>query len=714
MDMSFYGGKQGKSFRIAKVFQNKAEMIEDLKAGWYSDIGMNELIFINYGNPSDKTIYSKANVDITIDNQTFTPTTDLTRWETNRFIDTNYQMSLWNEETQTYETKADGKLYNTTIWQKCYKDDYITKDGAPVAIPVKTDGKTDTVNGMDKYIISDDYGIGYYLIASLTGNTPIIDAASSWIATDKLPSVSVKYDENDLEHPILYFELPKGVSFLYGTEITAKTVTSATITENLERFELFGTGDYYINSKNGNVYLCTSISKTSNEIKLGVTFVASLARQLDEIITNTLPSYTKINGEWKSTPITGTSEITDELWKITLGIPSVPKIEVNKTDFVGAEDLTLAKVTSVIQPNATNENVSNTYNLDFILPKASTWYSGTGLPLEESLEDIKNGDYYLQTTTYDLYKFTNNTYDKIGNIQGAVGPTAAINIVDRFSYTYKDSNTTKTGDRTYEGNLDIETTESWVQFGDLAEAQVGYSLTSSDMIAVVYTDSNENINSYWLFKTAESSWATIRVSGNSAALANNVVTINESINNKGGQFSKIDIGQTIDSTTQIDFQVTKDDDTLFDEVFSNMQQQISEFSQSIENFKSAVIDIEHGGTGATTVEGARANLGIYSKEELDTQIQDVVDKSASPTLNFTIPLQSSGTGTWATVDNKIQVVLSIANNFTANKEPIIILKKGNQEDYNNIESISFDSESIVILLKAENSQEIQLFAFYPQ
>ena len=34
MDMSFYGGKQGKSFRIAKIFENKAEMLQDLQVRW--------------------------------------------------------------------------------------------------------------------------------------------------------------------------------------------------------------------------------------------------------------------------------------------------------------------------------------------------------------------------------------------------------------------------------------------------------------------------------------------------------------------------------------------------------------------------------------------------------------------------------------------------------------------------------------------------------
>ena len=91
------------------------------------------------------------------------------------------------------------------------------------------------------------------------------------------------------------------------------------------------------------------------------------------------------------------------------------------------------------------------------------------------------------------------------------------------------------------------------------------------------------------------------------------------------------------------------------------------------------------------------------------------EQATSVTLSFTVPLKSSGTGAWSTTsDNKTQVVLSIANKFTSDKQPMIICKDINNDDYGNIESISFDTNSITIIMSKENSKVINLFAFYPQ
>ena len=147
MDMSFYGGKQGKSFRIAKIFENKAEMLQDLQARWNSSIGINELVFINYGNPADKTIYKKKGESSTFFDQTFIADKDMTRWEFNRYVDINVKVptKVEKEDITTYELIVDGKLFNTTIWEKCY-----TSDDELIA----KDERIDPVNGMDKYVIN--------------------------------------------------------------------------------------------------------------------------------------------------------------------------------------------------------------------------------------------------------------------------------------------------------------------------------------------------------------------------------------------------------------------------------------------------------------------------------------------------------------------------------------------------------------------------------
>ena len=130
-----------------------------------------------------------------------------------------------------------------------------------------------------------------------------------------------------------------------------------------------------------------------------------------------------------------------------------------------------------------------------------------------------------------------------------------------------------------------------------------------------------------------------------------------------------------DTSAQIDnlaLEISEDNDTMFDSIFSNMQNQINAAKASAE-------------------------------------------QATSVTLSFTVPLKSSGTGAWSTTsDSKTQVVLSIANKFTSDKQPMIICKDINNDDYGNIESISFDTNSITIIMSKENSKVINLFAFYPQ
>lgn len=670
MDISFYGGKQGKSFRIAKIFENKAEMVQDLQSRWNSSIGINEFVFINYGSPTDKTIYKTAGTYELYDQQ-FTLKSDMTRWEFNRFIDKNIKIptKIIKNDKEIYEDIADGKLYNTTIWEKCYTSD----DELVVG-----DEHLDPINGMDKYMINDDFGLGYHLVASLTGNTPTVSAESEWKSTDSLPVVSSEYDEKDVEHIIFNFDLPKGITFLCGEKLKTKNELTTTIvltddetTVNLEKGIKFGTGDYYINTYNGNLWKCIKV----DENRYTFTYVATFARQLDEVLVTTISPYTDNSGKWTQNSPTGSFTMTDSEWNLKFGIPSAPLIAVAKDlTLVGAMESDRATVKGEITDK-------NTYTLNFSLPKASTWYVGENL-IDINSQNVLPGDFFLETISYDIYNFQKTGgWTKVGNIMGATGPTSAINITDYFSYTYIDSITTEISKREYQGNLDIENSAHLQQFGDIAESLIDRTLTSTELISIIYTKDNES-NSYWLYQTTNGGWDAMRVTGNAAAVSKNIVTIKDSINPLGGEFSVIDIGKNIDNNSKIDFQINTDDDSLFDEVFSDMQKQMSDSQQSIENFK--------------------------------TEIINSIANSKMPTLNFTIPLKTSDEGVWSTTENgKIQVVLSIANDFVEGQEPIIILKNGNITDYNKIETIVFNSSSIVVTMTEENSQSIDLFAYFP-
>lgn len=753
MDMSFYGGKQGKSFRIAKIFENKAEMLQDLQARWNSSIGINELIFINYGNPADKTIYQEAGTKECY-GQTYTFTKDLTRWEYNRQIDIEYKIPT-RQQDGSYENIADGKLYNTTIWEKCYtSDDKIIVDNERI----------DPVNGMDKYVISDDFGIGYHLIASLTGNVPAIIINSEWIFTDQEPKASI--DSSDVERPNIHFKLPKGLSYLYGTKLVTRSDTTATITEDELNGIKFGTGDYYINSNNGNTYICTAVEGTTYTFE----YRATLARRLDGVDTTVLSPFTNLDGVWSASLPTAASDMTDEHWRLNFSLPKASLFTTTFTTLEPAQRQEIA-VTGAVKD-------VDTYNFNFAIAKPSIWLNGTGAPGNEVVGE--NGDYYLDNEGWGVYFKEGNAWNLITNIKGVKGDKgekgdqgiqgeqgiqgiqgekgdqgiqgiqgekgdqgiqgvqgiqgekgdtgekgdkgdtgAPITVADYYDFIYDATVTgyTKVDTRKYKGNLNPRKAVDIPQFGAIAEEVYGHAAIAANLFSMDYTDSEGETNGYWIFKTDAGVWDSIKVTGSAGSLAmllqntyddtnstdktytvnytntlisefrNNFTSINNDLNQvvkvsseqwkKGGVFTlEQNLLQKIkDASAQIDnlaLEISEDNDTMFDSIFSNMQNQINAAETSAE-------------------------------------------QATSVTLSFTVPLKSSGTGAWSTTsDSKTQVVLSIANKFTSDKQPMIICKDINNDDYRNIESISFDTNSITIIMSKENSKVINLFAFYPQ
>lgn len=670
MDMSFYGGKQGKSFRIAKIFENKAEMLQDLQARWNSSIGINELIFINYGNPADKTIYQKAGTKECY-GQTYTFTKDLTRWEYNRQIDIEYKVPT-RQQDGNYVNIADGKLYNTTIWEKCYTSDDKT---------IVDNERIDPVNGMDKYVINDDFGIGYHLIASLTGNVPAITTDSEWIFTDQEPKASI--DNSDAERPNIHFELPKGLSYLYGTKLIARSDTTATITEDELNGIKFGTGDYYINSNNGNTYICTAVEGTTYTFK----YRATLARRLDGVDTTVLSPFTNFDGVWNASLPTAVSDMTDEHWRLNFSLPKSSLFTTTFTTLEPAQRQEIA-VTGAVKD-------VDTYNFNFAIAKPSIWLNGTGTPSNEVIGE--NGDYYLDNEGWGVYFKEGNTWNPITNIKGVKGDKgekgdqgiqgekgdqgiqgvqgiqgekgdtgAPITVADYYDFIYDATVTgyTKVDTRKYKGNLNPRKGVDIPQFGAIAEEVYGHAATAANLFSMDYTDSKGETNGYWVFKTDAGAWDSMKVTGNASPLTMLLQNTYDDTNSTDKTYT-VNYTNTLISEFRNNFTSINND-------LSNMQNQINAAEASAE-------------------------------------------QATSVTLSFTVPLKSSGTGAWSTTsDGKTQVVLSIANKFTSDKQPMITCKDINNDDYGNIESISFDTNSITIIMSKENSKLINLFAFYPQ
>lgn len=174
MQYSFYGGPPGQSFKVSKVFNNKVELQEDLSARWSSTIGIGEYVFISYGMADTE--------------------------------DSDYQNNL------SIDKAMYGKNYNTTLWQKIY-----TEDG---------DDSSDEYSGLEHfYAASAMWGLGYKLIAVLTGSSPSITIKAEAENAD-YTLMEVDEDKSDLNSPIFTIHLPQSQILKYDPE-TDFTATKA-------------------------------------------------------------------------------------------------------------------------------------------------------------------------------------------------------------------------------------------------------------------------------------------------------------------------------------------------------------------------------------------------------------------------------------------------------------------------------------------------------
>lgn len=156
MQYSFYGGQQGKNFEIAGIFNNKIEMMADLMKRYESKIAIGDLVLISYGMPNADPDTSSYRDNATIDKDVY------------------------------------GHTYNATLWQKIYTEEN-NKD-------------IQNTTGTEIEYVSKDFGLGYKLLAVLTGNTPIFKVEYEALKADQKPSVTV--DNSNIDFPVLVFHLP--------------------------------------------------------------------------------------------------------------------------------------------------------------------------------------------------------------------------------------------------------------------------------------------------------------------------------------------------------------------------------------------------------------------------------------------------------------------------------------------------------------------------
>lgn len=545
MAISFYGGQQGKSFKISKIFKNKVEMMQDLIQRWQSPIGIGELVFISYGIPND----------------------DDGDYLTNRDVD-----------LQT----APFKTYNSTLWQKIYTEEDSKYD--------------DELTGLDIYYVSEDYGFGYKLVASLTGNTPKLTLGDTQILNaNENPRVEPNYDDldsptftfylpqsqvldteivnveldadgtplvefsgkgdanNQVNHPQLKFSLPQSqvmqdpevivedanyqpsvedvgdvnepkLNFhLPKSQIMQQPETTVippsdkpsvkdegTVNEpklnfslpraikfmygdllglssegtyQVEKSQVEGLepGDYYINKSTGFVYLMSA----GDDSHLTATFQARLSAPIPTVSTSSSAAYVDRDGHYERNTSRVVSSYTDPVeetgWTLSFTIPNLPEFTVD-AEFLGSDD------SGSVEGKIVD---TETFNYKFFVPRGTRFFSGKDISGESStfkVEGALNGDYYLNTNfgnknDGNLYKFDGENWTLVGSIKGDIGD--ALNITDVYTITE---------DLGIEDNLNAVSA--------YIETQYTEPIDNTMIFAVNYIEGKDT-RSYWYFKVKD-------------------------------------------------------------------------------------------------------------------------------------------------------------------------------------------------------------------
>lgn len=176
---SFYGGQSGKDFKISAIFRNKSELIADLNKRWNSSINVGELVLISYGLPAMDSIRDE--------NGNLLPMPDS---KSEFMINKN---SDWEKFKKTY---------NSTLWIKIYKEES------------KLSQEYEELLTIEKEFIAandssaKDFGLGYALLASFTGETPYLQLNHEVINADKTPLISPGKDSTP-EVPKYTLHLPQ-------------------------------------------------------------------------------------------------------------------------------------------------------------------------------------------------------------------------------------------------------------------------------------------------------------------------------------------------------------------------------------------------------------------------------------------------------------------------------------------------------------------------
>lgn len=314
------------------------------------------------------------------------------------------------------------------------------------------------------------------------------------------PSISTPWlneNETPLRTRRLILSIPGGTKIVCGSLLDSygRATASEIATSTNNTFASFKVGDLYISTKSGTIWKMTGIEPNSNPVVYN--FVSQGVAQLPKPVVN-LNAINPYDNEGNPISNFEATTVYDNTtgWNLTLPALKAPKI------------------TSSIEVVASNYNgedigINSNYSTEGItilgkIPKGSQIITGSQNNISSSPH--MSGDYYLATEDLTLYRYTERSYEIVGNLSGKpfqiVGDSIILDDDDLSGYS----------DETVVGKIKQYLVANYT--GDNAPEE------RREFLSVIYRETidNDTIDTtYWAYRIGAREYEVIRVSASSGS-----------------------------------------------------------------------------------------------------------------------------------------------------------------------------------------------------
>ena len=379
MSNSFYGGIKGESFKISRIFQNKAMMEADLNKGYTSSYGVGSYVMVSYGIQNRKVISATKLSDVNLNNlqegdyvvinNSSNTNFDIVYTKKDNSLVESFSVSTGEfksySENKDIDLKKYGKTFNGSLWQKVYINQEDLQNTSFRYISDIYQGQIEESEVL--FIKNANFGVGYKLISSIVGEIPVFSLKDTIVLPPKdNPKVEINVISPD--NPQLQFSLPRAIKF-YATTFSAtsykKTIQVDEPTEDggtttvekeidvsyvvgdktiiplssvtLEEGDKIEEGDYFFNGKSAWIFKVEEVKTEGYYVKFCARFNVEPPKFNVIMKEPFVPTTTAITGDTFEATFDNTIDIAadannPEGWTQNVTVPKYPDIElkVNK------------------------------------------------------------------------------------------------------------------------------------------------------------------------------------------------------------------------------------------------------------------------------------------------------------------------------------------------------------------------------------------------